>query len=250
MEILLILFNMKQLISIRQAITEVIDTTDEEHMNLFPKLINWAVKAEKKIGSPYSFEEDILVLKVTNYKAKLTIATNKVIAIVDGDQSAFGKEAFYNQWRNYTETTLPYFGEDVIFKWNVSGNSWRPCPLKWKVLDNYIVFETDPLIATITVLIDRFKIDEEGLPMINENHVEAIGRYLKWQLAELERYNRFRKLRLTHVDNNYLKDLKSEWIDARNAARGDDIDTSEDQIRVASEMLNHPLSGDGILGVH
>lgn len=241
---------MNKLVSIRQAITEAIELTDEDNMKLFPSLILWAIQAEKKIDSPYSYEEDIVVLNVTGYRAKLPISTRKVVAIVDGDKSGLGKEAFFNQWRNYTESTLPYFGEDVIFRWNIPHASWRPCPLKWKVLDNEITFETDPNIGTITVLLERFKIDEEGLIMINENHTGAIGAYLKWKLADKERYNRFKKLRLTHVDNNYLIELKQNWIDARNAARGEDQVITEDQARVISEMLNHPLSGDGILGVH
>jgi hypothetical protein len=239
---------MKQLVSIRQPITEAIERTSEDHMALFPTLISWAKKAEEKIGSPYSYEEDIVVLQVNNYKARLPIATTKVVAIVDGDKSGIGREAFFNRWRNYTESVLPYMGEDVIFRWNVADASWRPCPIKWKVIDNTIVFEVSPMITVITVLLNRFKIDEEGLPMVNSTHVEAIANYLKWRLAELEQYKRFRKMKLTHVDNNYTRELKENWINARDAARGDDIDTSEDQIRIVSEMLNHPLSGDGILG--
>ena len=91
---------MKQLISIRQAITEAIELTDEDNMKLFPSLVLWAIQAEKKIDSPYSYEEDIVVVAVDDYRAKLPIAPRRVVAIVDGDQSYLGKDAFFNQWRN------------------------------------------------------------------------------------------------------------------------------------------------------
>lgn len=241
---------MKQLISIREAITQAVEQTTEDHLDLFPTLITWARKAEDAIGSDYTYEDNIIALTVQNYRAKLPIATKKVVAIIDGDQTASGYEAFYNNWNNYIETELPYFGEDVIFRWNVSGNVYRPFPLKWKVVDNTILFETNPNVAEITVLAKQYKTDEEGLPMINENHITAIALYIKWQLAELERYKKFRKLRLSHIDNNYVAELKDNWIKARNAARGEDLDVTEDQLRMASEMLNNPLSGNGLLNIH
>ena len=112
-----------------------------------------------------------------------------------------------------------------------------------------IVFEREMNDQKITILTLGYELDKNGLPMINENHIEAIACYLKYKVASRERFNQFKSLKLTGFNYRFVEDLKKEWIAAKRNARATDADTDEAHTRMLSEILNNPLTGDGLLRI-
>lgn len=242
--------SIKKKISIHNAIIELIDSTSPEYTSLLPTLMKWSIWADQKIASAYAYEEEIIVRDVIDRRAELPADCVYVKAIVVGDQSALDINAFYNNYYTYyQEATIPYFGESVIFNWSTTDVIYRPIPLHWKVLDNEIYFETSFEDQKITLLILRYKRDKNGFPLVNENHIEAISAYLKWRLADRERYNQFKTLKLSGASLRFVEDLKQEWARQCRNARATDNDDTTEHTRIMSDIIRHPFSGDGLLNI-
>ena len=234
-------------ISIRNAITELIDSTSESYLNMLPTLVTWAKKADLDIGTPYQYERKFCTRSVVDYKAELPLSVVYVTAVIAGDHFDDGLSAFNAEYTSVQKDTITANGQTVVYSWDNISNMYRCRPLLWEVVDNHIVFPSDFNDDKITVLYYGYFVDSEGLPMINENNIDAIATFLKLKIAKKEQFNKFRKLRLSHVDNNFINSLAKEWKIKKRAARADSDPIGEDWTRELSEILNHPFSGDGML---
>ena len=145
---------MKELVSIENAFIELFDITSPEYAKITPTLMRWALQADQKIGSPYSYKQEILLREVVDNQAELPSDVVYVKAIMVGDQQDKGIEAFYGTCSQYyTSDEIPYFGKSVVFNWYVDVQTYRPRSLFWKVYDNKIVFESQFNSEYITILV-------------------------------------------------------------------------------------------------
>ncbi len=242
--------SIKKKISISNAITEVIDMTSPEYLDMKPTLIRWAIRADQKIGSAYAYKREIILRNVSDNIIELPDDVVYVKAILLGDQLDKDLDAFYNDFHSDVQKDEQViYGTTTVLYWSVLSGGFRCEPLIWKVIDNSIVFDRTVNSEQATLMVLRYFRDENGLPMVNENHIEAIGMYLKYMIAEKERFKSFKKVKLTGMANNYVYEIKNEWRRSAANARATDGDTSSEHVRVLSEILNHPLTGDGLLRI-
>jgi hypothetical protein len=72
-------------VSVIQAVNKVLDYTGTDNVNDIPVLVDWAVEADRAIGSFYDWEKKIYVLDIVGCQAELPNGTVWVRGIILGD---------------------------------------------------------------------------------------------------------------------------------------------------------------------
>jgi len=231
----------KRKVSIKNAVMEGIDVMGMDEIRSIPLLTKWAIQGDMKIGSYYGYEERINVLKIDHCKAELPCGTICALDLIFGnfaDEDDCG--LFFGRIRNGTQsrsaTQLSRFG--FLSVTDVGNISFTQSDIIWRVQDFAIVFDRDLDGEAITVLTLGYKLDEEGFPMINESHTEAVAQYLEYKVAKQNRWKQERRFSLSEI-----KEMQHEWFRLASEARGIDGSPSIAERKELVALLHDPLAG-------
>lgn len=235
-----------KLVPISNAFTQLAEETEAGALRMKPTLTRWAKQADQRIGSVYSYETNYFLLDVVDMKAKLPLSGIRLQDMIIGDVLDSAPAVFDNL-PVYSETEGTYLGDQIIWLWSDLESFYNLYSLNWSIQDNYIVFETAFTNTQITVKMLTYPVDAEGTPLVPESHIEAIAIFLQAKIAMKERFNKFKKGKLSHMDLNYVEILKKEFVNQSRLSAANDDNFSENQEKEASAILNQPFSGSSNL---
>lgn len=239
---------MKELVSIKNAVNKALDYVGALSEDDVPVLIEWAIDADKSIGSYYDYEAKIWVLDVVNCQADLPCGVVKVVGLLLGDHGCdcsllFDSDVFsLLDTSTDVETTTGFLAVDVITAEQVCCRL-SSSGIRWQVQDNKIVLAGNYDGNKVTIKVLQYKFDSEGFPMININNVRAIASYLEYRLAARSRWAKDRREKMDVVD---VRRLEQRWYDLKIDAAAQSAMPSESEQQEVADMYNNPLSGGGM----
>lgn len=242
-------------ISIKNAIQQAQDNMGIDHNRYIPLFTAWAVEADRKIGSYYSYKKKIVVLKVEQCRAQLPCESVAVLAVVYGDRLLrHDCNSLFNDVHRRIQTDNFGFPTLIDGGWSDS-NFWGCNGVRYEIQNNQLVFSNNfnthnfhadsfnsDHHRKVTVQILALEVDQEGFPLINENHVDAVAQYIEYKNALKTRWNSIEN----KITETGIADMKMEWGRKCRDARADDGDPSESDLAEIRNMINNPLSGVGI----
>lgn len=231
--------SVNKLISIKEPILEAMKDMGIDITRDRATFAMWAVRAEKDIGSYYSYKRKRAVLDIVGCCAELPCDAAFMKVAVLGDHGCECGELMSSlcSWASTisvasTETFL------IIDKPDTDGYCLGG--IMWSIQDNSILFNKNLDGQKVTVEYLGLEEDCDGFVMINENHKEAIIEYIMWKFATR---SRFSNLKMDHTD---IRTHKMEYFRLASDARATDAMLTESERREIVGLLHDPLSGFGL----
>jgi hypothetical protein len=176
--------------------------------NHMMNFIEWAFEAEIKIGSKDTFSEITVELEIKNKKVKLPCDFYKLIDLKVGN-------SFYKP-TNYT------FRSDA----DTDGKSER-----YYVDDQFIHFSSNSDGTKVKIAYLGIQTDDEGYPLIETSHVDAVSSYIMWKHKSIDYYNQ-------KLPQYIYRDLEKRWYWLCGQARGNDNMPAQHEMESVARMWN------------
>jgi len=234
--------SINKLISIKEAILEASEDMGFDLTRDKPVFAMWAVRAEKDIGSYYSYIRKRAVLTIKNCRAELPCSAAYLKAVVYGDHGCDCGELFAGlygwglQWEA-GGTTL--FGAEIFSVVDPLG-SFSLYGERYEVQNNCIVFSTNMDGQKVTVEYLGLEEDCDGFVMINENHVPAIIEYIMWKFCVRSRFSQIK------MDLGDIQMHQREYNRLVADSRAIDATLTPMEREACVAMLHNPVSGFGL----
>lgn len=237
--------SIKKKVSIRLAVQDALDKMGADGTRDVPVFTSWAVTADSKIGSFYAYKPDIMVINVSECRAELPCGVVAVLGILIGDHGCACDLKFNTLFSSFN-SMLSHIDFDptsgFVVMDGVGGGSPSCSDAKYYIQDNSLVFSNKINAEKITIKVLRYQMDDDGFPLVNENHIDAISQYILYNAALRTRW----KPRADRMPEGAIKDMFYEWGRKCRDARADDADPSPSERAALVSMVNDPLSGIGI----
>ncbi len=245
--------SINKLISIHDAVYNAFQDTGVDVATMTPVFMRWAIYAEKQIGSIYGWKKLNAVLTGKGCRVSLPTDCMSIQRVVFGDfgcncdslMDSCGLWAAQN-WAIQNLDNGPFIqnGGDMFLMIDLDPSqpqsiSWGLCGNPYEIQDNSLVYGRSVDKQKVTIRYLGYEKDCDGFLLINENHIEALTSYIKWQYANLTRYTPS-KMDIWDVTNN-----KKEWVEQRNMVRAEDSNISPEEQRYIASMLSDPWCGIG-----
>jgi hypothetical protein len=243
-----------KLINVHSIVAELIFRTGDESIDkMKPQIARWIkdcllqIDSKKQVKRKYIY----IPLECCN-KVTLPVEWSNILCVLLGDQTdrlnACQTPLFDGMIQNATISInsggLNPITNDYVYIWS-TGDNIIVQPLHWEIQYDDIVFPYNTIQEEgITVIYEGLETDEEGLPLVFENHKKACVEYVLYYLLGREQ---FRMLRTQKDIKNGLrfvrKEQKDNYINAIRMARADDAKSTPTQEHELASMYNNPLSG-------
>ena len=214
-------------VSIRKAIIEAIERTDDSlirHMNM---VTNWAKYIEREIGSVNGYKYKNKAFTISGCTLQEPSDCYRPVKVVLGN---------YEDVCNlrYKGDCFPVIQEDVNPGADVYGRDltyyWIPLEAKhisdelWEEVGDEINFPTNYDNQEITLVYQYIETDEKNDWIVNESHIPAIRDYIVYRASEKFRWMWLRDNKLTRANNaTIIEQYKQEYnISVRHARAEDD----------------------------
>lgn len=233
-----------KVISIDNVLLDLLDDLALDHTKYTPMFARWIQKAEDKIGSRYQYKKKKAVLDIKGCTAELPCDAMSLQLAIMGSQGC-NCDDLYNQFTCGAYT--PAVAGQIIGVNNLSflvvdtvqagqATAWTNF-VDYEIQDNKIIFKNNYDGYQVTIQYLGLQTDCEGILMIGQNHVDAIGWYCKWKFYD-------RNVR-SGIDLGKSRDAKMEWERQCLSARAKDAQesfTESERARVVE--MNH----DALIG--
>lgn len=241
--------SINKLVSVNNVIINLLDDMGLDHTKYKGSFVNWATMAEKNIGSYYQYKRKHVVLDICGCIAELPCDAAFLQRAIMGDLGTNCGDVFNNLcgWLgnlnnvNVTSGNIDSTSFLIVdlpssatsqtgtFSFGLAGHH---------VQDNKIVFDINRDGQKVTVQYLGIEADEDGIPLVGENHLEAIAEYIMWK---------FRRRRVrSGIDLGVARDHEKRWHEYVARARGDDGELSDtDRIRIV-QLIHDPFVGKGL----
>lgn len=230
-----------KLISIKEAILEASEDMGFDLTRDKPTFAMWAVRAEKDIGSYYSYKRKRAVLTINNCRAELPCNAAYLKAIISGDHGCDCGELFgalLGQYLQWIEGGLTLFGSH-IFTLSDTDSSFN-CASRYEVQDNCIVFASNLDGQKVTVEYLGLEEDCDGFVMVSENHKPAIIEYIMWKFCIRSRFSPIKM----EIGDTIMH--QKEYFRLASDARALDGELTPAEREQCLSILWNPLSGMGL----
>lgn len=229
-------------ISIKNAIQQAQDNMGIDHNRDVPLFTSWAVEADRKIGSYYSYKKKIVVLDVDNCRAELPCESVAVLALMLGDHGCDCGTVFGGLFSFINASLAAHNAGSGWIVIDDSGSRSFGCGANYEIQNNQLVFDRNLDAQKVTVQILALEVDAEGFPLINANHVDAVAQYIEYKNALRTRWNSIEN----KITETGIMHMQAEWGRKCRWARGDDGEPSVSDKNQIVSMINDPISGIGI----
>lgn len=231
--------SMNKLVSIKVPVLNAIEDMGLDIAKDVPTFTRWAADAEKQIGSYYSFVRKIDVITAKNCTVNLPCDCSHVQYVILGDYGCDCSDLFSRCYVASTSIGASTTDTFLIIDKPETGNVVLG-GLLWEVQNGQIVFNKDYNNQKVTVQYLGFKTDEDGFPLVGENHVEAIVTYIMYKFA---RRSRFSPIKMDHMD---VRELWREWNRLASNSRADDGEITDVDRQQIVGMISDPFIGYGL----
>lgn len=233
---------MRNKVSMKQAVLQVVEETDDVYLKYLPLLLKWGKQSYMRINGFTSFPEDIAHLTITDNVARLPMDAVYVEAVFMGNL-----DLLPGQWASEQVLVdigrITRNGNQSMFLYT-KDYQLNPTKIMWTIQDNQLVFGANLEGQEITVIYLKIQSDPQGIPLIDEEQVEAIAKFIEWKLTEKENSLRFRKGQLRQNDMYYAKNLKKEYQVLVSKSRATTTPSEHYQVAL---MLNCPWTGSSAI---
>jgi hypothetical protein len=241
-----------KLVSVKNVIVDLMDDLALDHKSYTPMFTNWAIRAEKKIGSYYQYKKKHAVLEIKGCHAELPCDCVYLQIGIMGDLGDCCTDIFDRTCGSLLrgtsmDATFANTGGFLVVDIGTFATDQTINPafgfVQYEVQDNKIIFLNNYDGQSITIQYLGMEVDCDGIPLIGENHIEAIGQYCMWKF-------RMRRVR-SGIDIGLYRDHKAEWERLCANARAEDAIPSDSDYRMITELVNDPHAGKSLwLGMH
>lgn len=240
-----------KLVSVNNVIINLLDDLGLDHTKHKPMFVNWATMAEKNIGSYYQYKRKHAVLDVHGCIADLPWDAAVLEMAIMGDCGTDCGDLFMQTYGSYFRGALNNVGvtvgnidsvsflvvdlpaaatsESGVYSFGTVGNH---------VQDNKIIFDCNRNGQKVTVQYLGIEVDSDGIPLVGENHLEAIAEYCMFK------YRR-RRIR-SGVELGLSRDHERRWHELAARSRGEDAEPSQADRDNIVNMIHDPFIGKGL----
>lgn len=233
------MINVKKLRSMDHAIQIAMNRMNLQDDRMRPLLATWGVEADREIGSFYGYERKIHVLPVQNQnEVILPCNVVSVIGVLYGDMGCDCQKVFRMAYQYYS--TGAFSSGYFLFQSLTDSSGIVLSPItRFDIRDGKIMFFTPVDLAQVTVEVLQYRVDEKGIPMVDEGHLRAIAQYIELQMALRSKWGASEdKITQAEVDA-----IDYEWHRLCRLARAEDASPSQTERAEIVSMMNDPLTG-------
>lgn len=243
--------SINRLISIKNPIINALDMVGLDRSSNMPTFVTWAIQAEEEIASHYALVKHIEILDIKGCVAYLPCNAVYLQYAIMGAQ-----DCSCNDLRNLCtgfgnpNVAVENNGGGALLDQNTflivdlpdvrSGNPTNLTGVQYEIQGNKLVFYNDLDGQQITVQYLGQKLDDEGFPMISQNHVRAIEAYILYKYCTRAAFSSNPGL------SNKAQEHKLEWGRLCRHARADDAELSPSEHESVANALNDPYAGRGL----
>jgi len=212
-------------VTIRQAILDAIDQSDE-FIGRYPnQLLKWAKYIEKEIGSLNGYKFKSKAFTITGTILDLPDDCYRVIAVLRGN------------WENETNAHYRQIGDmpividevsdEISYVW-MPENTTQVMRQFWEEIGDQLQLVNEFDGQELTLVYQYIETDENGFWLINESHLDAITKFLLYKIAYKFRWKIFKSDKLLRPGHQMMvKDLERDYNIAIRHARAEDGRESE-----------------------
>jgi len=231
--------SINKLISIKQAIIEATDDMGFDITRDRPTFAMWAVRAEKDIGSYYSYKRKRAVLTIKGCCAELPCSAAYLKTVVMGDHGC-DCEKLMNNLYTWASSINVAQSETFLIIDRPDTNNFCLGGVRYGVQDNNILFDSNLDGQKVTIEYLGLEEDCDGFVMVNENHVPAIIEYIMWKFCVRSRFSNLK------MELGDTKMHQAEYFRLASDARAMDATLTESERNEILDMLHSPFSGFGL----
>jgi len=228
-----------KLISVKQAIFEASEDMGFDITRDKPTFSMWAVRAEKDIGSYYSYKRQRAVLTITGCCAQLPSSAAFLKTVVMGDMGCECGELFQNLyiWAGASNISS---NETFLVIDNPNISDYCLGGVTWSTQDNAILFSQNLDGQKVTIEYLGLEEDCDGFVMVNENHIPAIIEYIMWKFCIRSRFSNLK------MELGDIKMHQAEYFRLASDSRAMDATLTDSERNEIVAMLHDPYSGWGL----
>lgn len=233
-------------VSIKIPVFQFIEDLGLDETRMVPLLKRWCVEADHKIGSYYAYQRKICVVEVCECKAELPCSAVSVLGWIYGDHGCDCGLLFRQCFGLQQSMGIAVSGLNGFEFVDAVGHQGSPrcVQVGWEIQNNHIVFnQSFPAGTKITIQYLGYQEDDDGFPMINNNHLTAMSAYMEWKLALQSRW----KPSVKTQNEMAIKEMQRRWAQECRQARAEDATPSESERAEMVAMVNDPISGIGLV---
>lgn len=226
-------------VSVRRAIHMAARTLEIEQMGpIMSDFIEWVWEGELKIGSSVTFTRKECTIDIVNYKGCLPKDVMYILGIgktgfqmerSTADFQMFSKNIVVNGG-GYAMATQHSARQFIDSLYGFYANT----PMKFSISNGFIHM-SGLENGNIGISYKGVCMDEEGYPLVNELHTDALAAYLIYMHTQRE-YLRQR------VPEHTYKNMQGRWFDLCVQARSEDEAPNPMDLRILNGLWNNMLA--------
>ena len=233
--------SIRRKVSMKHAILQVVEETDDMYLRYLPMLLKWGKQSYLRIMGSDSIIEDVAHLTVDENKAELPLSAVYVVISFLGNITISPGEWGTEIIAQIGELNIN--GEQQLFLYSGS-TIFELSGIPWRIQDNNIVFDRNLDDQEITVIFNKIISDPEGIPLIEEELAEPIAKFIEFKLAEKENSMKFRRANLKPADIAYVRGLKRDYHNLVTKSRATTTPAEHNQIAL---MFNYGWTGSSVI---
>lgn len=205
-----------------------------------PTFAMWAVRAEKDIGSYYSYKRIRKVLTISGCRAELPCAAAYLKAAVLGDHGCDCDKlmgSLYSWASSVTASSNQVF---LLIDQPDTSDQFCLGGISWEVQDNSLLFNKNLDGQKVTIEYLGLEEDCDGFVLCNENHVPAIIEFIMWKFCVRSRFSQ------NKMDAGDVKEHKYEYFRLASDAKALDATLTDIERAEIVAMLHDPFTGIGL----
>ena len=206
-------------VSIRQAVLDAIDDTEDaiaRHMNM---LLKWAKYCEKAIGSANGYPVKASLHTVVNSEIDSPDDCYAVLGVIPGDYTDELNLKYCNL--DTININVENISDDLDLQYVWADLSKKRIPkVLWEEVGNKVNIVEQYENSDVTLVYQFIETDDKGFWLVNETHLDAISKFLKYKYANKFMFRNFKSSKLTRGnDMELIREYKSDYSHAVRNAR-------------------------------
>lgn len=239
--------SINKLVSINNVIINLLDDLGLDHTKYKPMFTNWAIWAEKQIGTPYQYVKKFAVLDICGCHAELPCDAVYLQRAIMGDRGCDCTDLFNNVCGNLMSNvgvsagsidSTSFLVVDLPSSATTTSGTFSFGFMGYDIQDNKIVFKQNLDGQKVTIQYLGLEVDCDGIPLVGANHLEALGEYCMYKFKK-------RKIR-SGIDLGLMREYKAEWERLAARSRGDDGEVNDSDFKRIVALLHDPYAGKGL----
>ena len=241
------------MVTTQRAIEMFVENTGIDAFKWKPLLKEWALWADRAIGTPYVNKRYCIKVQFKPQKQKST--GGFFVHIGPQEEHSNSPDVSIamipESVNTILDVSLDIFKPELLMANSVVSDGllvidnariYNNNNVKWYINDNQLIITNPQKITHAYVLFSAYEMDEDGYPKVSEWAVPCIAAYLELRWAKREKWRsgrKFSRVDIQQMDMDYQDSIVIARSNIRKELGGSDEDRAKD-------ILNNPLAGRNI----